>query len=157
MSQAGRMGLALHRDGGCMSKKILVATDGSAGSDRALDKAAEAAAREGAELLVINVAEDFCPVGLVEIDCDTVAAIIRKESEGILSAAMKRLEGKGVKARARIEHGSPASVIVEAAEREKADSIIIAAHGKHGVRKLALGSVSARVAEWAPCTVCVVK
>ncbi len=140
-----------------MSRKILVATDGSAESDRALDRAAEVAAREGAELLVINVAEDFCPVGLVEIDCETVAAIIRKESEGILNAAMKRLEGKGVKAQARIEHGSPAEAIVEAARQAGADEILIAAHGKHGMKKLALGSVSARVVEWAPCTVSVVK
>lgn len=140
-----------------MSKKILVATDGSAESERALDKAAEVAAGEVAELLVINVAEDFCPVGLVEIDCDTVAAILKKESEGILSAAMKRLEAHGVKAQGRIEHGSPAEVIVDVATREKVDAIVIAAHGKHGVKKLALGSVSARVVEWAPCMVTVVK
>lgn len=140
-----------------MSKKILVATDGSPESDRALDKAAELAAAQGAELLVINVAEDFCPVGLVEIDCDTVAAILKKESEGILSAAMKRLEAQGVKAQGHIEHGSPAEAIVEVATREKVDAIIIAAHGKHGVKKLALGSVSARVVEWAPCMVTVVK
>lgn len=140
-----------------MNKKILVATDGSVESDRALDRAAEIVAREGAEVLVINVAEDFCPVGLVEIDCDTVAAIIKKESEGILSAAMKRLEAKGIKAQGRIEHGSPAEVIVDVATREKVDAIIIAAHGKHGVKKLALGSVSSRVVEWSPCTVIVVK
>ena len=140
-----------------MSKKILVATDGSVESDRALDRAAEVAAWEGAELLVINVAEDFCPVGLVEIDCDVVAAIVKKESEGVLSAAMKRLEGKGATATGRIEHGSPAEVIVDVATREKVDAVIIAARGKHGVKKLALGSVSARVVEWAPCMVTVVK
>ena len=140
-----------------MSKKILVATDGSAESDRALDRAAEVAAGEGAEVLVINVAEDFCPVGLVELDVSTVAAIIKKESEGILSAAMKRLQGKGVKVQGRIEHGSPADMIVDVATREKVDAIIIAAHGKHGVKKLALGSVSARVVELAPCMVTVVK
>ena len=140
-----------------MSKKILVATDGSSESDRALDKAAELAVAQGAELLVINVAEDFCPEGLVEIDCDTVAAITRKESKDILSRAMKRLEGKGLKTRGCIEQGSPAEMIVDLAAREEVDSIVIAAHGKHGVKRLVLGSVSARVVEWAPCTVSVVK
>lgn len=140
-----------------MSKKILVATDGSPESDRALDKAAELAAAQGAELLVINVAEDFCPEGEVEIDCDTVAAITRKASEDILSRAMKRLEGKGLETRGSIERGSPAKTIIDLAAREEVDSIVIAAHGKHGVKKLILGSISARVVEWAPCTVTIVK
>ena len=43
------------------------------------------------------------------------------------------------------------------AKREGVAEIFIASHGRHGLARLAMGSVSTRVVEWAPCTVTVVK
>lgn len=138
-------------------KRIVVATDGSQEADKALDRAIEAAKTGLAEIIVVNIAEEWCPIGLAEMDCETMSALVMKESEGIMKAALSRTAAAGVAARGIIEKGSPAEAIVEVAKREKADEIIAASHGKHGARKLAMGSVSARLVEWAPCPVTVVK
>ncbi len=138
-------------------KKVLVATDGSAESFKAIDRAVELANGNNVEIIVVNVAEDFCPIGLVEIDCDTIRELVMKESRGIMSTAVGKFKEAGIEARGIIEFGSPAETIVEIAKREKVDEIIVASHGKHGVRKLLVGSVASRVLEWAPCPVIVVK
>ncbi len=138
-------------------KKILVATDGSAESFKAIDRAVELAKSNNVEVIVVNVAEDFCPIGLVEVDCDTIRELVIKESKSVMAAAIGRLKEAGVKAKEIIEFGSPAEIIVEVADREKVDEIILASHGKHGVKKLLMGSVASRVLEWAKCPVIVVK
>ncbi|MEW5892034.1 MAG: universal stress protein [Pseudomonadota bacterium] len=138
-------------------KRILVAVDGSAESNKALDYAANLAKSEQAELLVVNVTEDFCPVGLVELDIQTMLDIAKKESDAVLAAALSRAQAAGAQARGIIETGSPADVIDTIAKRENVDTVVVGSHGKHGARKVALGSVSSRVVEWSPCTVIVVK
>lgn len=138
-------------------KKILVATDGSSESERAIDKAIELAKDKDVEVVVINVGEDFCPVGLVEVDCEAIKELVLKESKGIMTATSNRLRNAGIKVKEVIEFGSPAETIVEVADREKADEIIIASRGRHGIKKLLMGSVASRVLEWAKCPVIVVK
>lgn len=138
-------------------KRILVAVDGSAESNKALDFAVSLAKGAHAELLVVNVAEDMCPIGLTEFDVRTVRDIAQKESDAVLAAALERAKAGGAKARGITESGSPAEVIDGIAKREQVDQVVVGSHGKHGARKLALGSVSSRIVEWAPCTVTVVK
>lgn len=138
-------------------KKIIVATDGSQDAGKALDRAIETAKAGQAEIIVVNVAEDYCPIGLAEMDCGTIRELVMKESKGIMAAALDKLKAAGVTARGIIETGSPADTVVAIAKREKADEIIAASHGKHGAKKLAMGSVTARIVEWAPCPVTVVK
>lgn len=138
-------------------KKIVVTTDGSAASDKAIDRAIEVVKKDGAEVIVVNVAEDYCPMGLAEMDCDTIRELVMKESKAIMSVALEKLKAAGITARGIIEIGSPADTIVEVVKREKADEIIMASHGRHGAKKLVMGSVTARVVEWAPCPVTVVK
>jgi nucleotide-binding universal stress UspA family protein len=149
--------LILSRAGGNEMKKILVTTDGSADSDKAIDMAIEVAKKDGAEIIVLNVAEDYCPIGLAEMDCDTIREIVMKESKGIMSAALEKFKAAGITARGIIERGRPADTIIEVIKREKVDEVIMASHGKHGAKKIVMGSVTARVVEWAPCPVTVVK
>lgn len=138
-------------------KKILVATDGSDASQKAVDRAVELAKDNNAEIIVVNVAEDFCPIGLVEVDCDTIRELVLKESKGIMAKAAAKFRDAGINVKEVIEFGSPAETIIEVADREKVDEIILASRGKHGVKKLLMGSVASRVLEWAKCPVIVVK
>lgn len=138
-------------------KKIMVATDGSPDSEKALEKAIEIAKKDNVEIIVINVAEDYCPMGLAEVDCNTIKEIVMKESKGIISNALEKLKAAGIEAKGIIESGSPADTIIEVAKREKIDELILATHGRHGAKRAVMGSVTARVVEWAPCPVLVVK
>ncbi len=53
--------------------------------------------------------------------------------------------------------GRPADVIIESAKKENAEMIVVASHGKHGIKKVALGSVTARVVEYSPIPAFVMK
>ena len=138
-------------------KTIVVATDGSAAADKAVDAACARARAAGAELVIANVSERFCPVGVTELDPAVFEDYARRESEAILAAASARARAAGVSARALRETGEPADTLVALVKREGADEVFVASHGRHGLARLAMGSVSSRVVEWAPCTVTVVK
>ena len=138
-------------------QKILVADDGSGYAQKAIDKAVEFAKKEESEIICVNVMEDYCPIGLTEIDCNVVRDLQIKESRTITANAMEKFKKAGIDAKMIVETGSPAEMIVEVAKREGADLIIAASHGKHGARKFAFGSVTARLIEHSPVPVLVIK
>lgn len=138
-------------------KKIVVATDGSADSNKAIDRAIELAKAHDVDIIVMNVAEDYCPVYLETADCDTIGELAMKESKIIMQAALERFKASGVEARGVIESGSPAETIIDLVKKEKADEIIAASHGRHGITKRLMGSVVSRLIELAPCSVIAVK
>ena len=138
-------------------QKIIVADDGSTFAQKAIDKAVELAKKEESEIICVNVIEDFCPIGLTEIDCNIVRELQMKEANTIIAAAVEKFKKAGVNARVIIEIGSPAEMIIEVAKREGADMIIAASHGKHGAKKFAFGSVTARLIEHSPVPVLVMK
>ena len=138
-------------------RTILVATDGSAAADKAVDVAANRARQEQARLVIINVSEPFCPIGVSELDISVFDNAMKKESAAILDAALAKAKAAGANASIVHEIGPPAEGIVAIAKREGAGEIYVASHGRHGIARAALGSISSRVVEWAPCTVTVVK
>jgi nucleotide-binding universal stress UspA family protein len=143
--------------GGGKVQKIIVADDGSGYAQKAIDKAVELAKKEESEIICVNVMEDYCPIGLTEIDCNVVRELQTKESNVITANALETFKKEGVRARVIVETGSPAEMIIEVAKREGADMIIAASHGRHGVKKFALGSVTARLIEYSPVPVLVMK
>jgi nucleotide-binding universal stress UspA family protein len=138
-------------------QKIIVAYDGSTFAQKAIDKAVELAKKEETEIICVNVIEDFCPIGLTEIDCSIVREMQTKESNAITANALAEFKKAGVNARVVIETGNPAEMIIEVAKREGAAIIIAASHGKHGAKKFAFGSATARLIEHSPVPVLVVK
>ncbi len=138
-------------------QKIIVAYDGSTFAQKAIDKAVELAKKEETEIICVNVIEEYCPIGLTEIDCTIVREMQTKESNAITANALEEFKKAGVNARVVIETGSPAEMIIEVAKREGADMIIAASHGKHGAKKFAFGSATARLIEHSPVPVLVVK
>jgi nucleotide-binding universal stress UspA family protein len=138
-------------------QKIIVADDGSTFAQKAIDKAVELAKKEESEIICVNVIEDFCPIGLTEIDCNIVRELQMKEANTVTAAAVEKFRKADVDARVIIETGSPAEMIIEVAKRESADMIIAASHGKHGAKKFAFGSVTARLIEHSPVPVLVMK
>jgi nucleotide-binding universal stress UspA family protein len=138
-------------------KTFLVASDGSAAAEKAVDFAANRAKQEPARLVIVNVSEPFCPIGVSELDVSVFDNAMRKESAAILDAALARAKAAGVSASTVHEIGPPAEAIIAIAKREGAGEIFVASHGRHGFARAAMGSISSRVVEWAPCTVTVVK
>ena len=138
-------------------KKIIVGDDGSEFAGKALEKVIELAKKEDMEIVVVYAIEDFCPIGVTELDCNVVREIQMKEAQNIVGRALQRIKDAGVSGRDVTKVGRPADVIIESAKKENAEMIVVASHGKHGIKKVVLGSVTARVVEYSPIPVFVIK
>lgn len=152
------------RGGGGIAR-ILVAIDGSANAQRALEVAADLAHGLGAELRIAHVV--FVPtmywsmgVPGSAIPTDQIEKDAAKVAQDLLSKASKFAEGRGVvdpKEELVTDLVSPAQGILQLAERDSADVIVVGTRGNGGFKKLLLGSVANSILHYADCSVLIVK
>jgi nucleotide-binding universal stress UspA family protein len=142
--------------------RVLVATDFSPGSDRALELACALAAPD-AEIVLFH-AWQFPPgtVGLratTAKDGDAVGELQEKILELNTrrgEAMCQRVTRTGRSARFVQEHGAPAAEIQAQLEASEYDLACVNTHGHRGFRRLLLGSVTEATVRHAPCSVLVV-
>ena len=142
-------------------KNILVATDGSKHSDVAVSEAIGIAKRCGSKLTVISVvpSESISPLDIVRSDMQhkLVAEEDRLTAERNINKVKELAEKEGVQADTLIFAGRPYEVIVNTAKEKNADLIVVGSHGRTGLSRLMMGSVTERVIGHADCAVLVVK
>jgi nucleotide-binding universal stress UspA family protein len=137
-------------------RKLLLATDLTEASSSATDEAFELAVRLGASLLVVSVIDLgslLMPGGRFRVRVDQV----RERREQLAQELVERGRAAGIEVSFLIWTGDPGDMIVEAAEAEHADMILVGSHGRGAVGRLFLGSVSEHVVRNAPCPVLVVR
>lgn len=134
-----------------MFKKILVPTDGSDFGDRAVDAAIELAREHSASLVLVNVQMPFTmvaaevPVGFFS-SVENYDTEMEKRAQEVLAAAKNKADAAGVSASVQgLLNEHPWSAIVETAEQESCDLIIMASHGYRGLKGLVLGSQTQKV------------
>ncbi len=151
--------------------KILVCTDGSEQSQKALEKASLIAGGCNVdEVAIMHVYEnklDFSsfPRGdeytPTQEDMENFRRLQeenKNERKKLLEDALKFFEGKGIPARTIFKEGHPAETIVEVGCGEGFDFIVIGSRGLGGLKKALLGSVSNAVVQQAEkCSVIVVR
>ena len=136
-----------------MYQSILIPTDGSKAAEGARAHAINLAATYGATLHVLFVVDtDAIDIAL---GTEQVQRIKEgrfgemKELEQTANDAVGRIENEatkqGVQVQRHIAAGSPRKKIVQQAEEQKADLIVMSSHGRSGVRRMLLGSVTERV------------
>jgi universal stress protein A len=134
-------------------KRIVVPTDFSEQSLKALDYAIDfARSHEGAEILILHVVEPIRHTRFIP-DVSVFLEHQRAEAADKIAALEKRTRQRHGKCRSEVHFGTPYEVITDAAEKLKADLIIIATHGHTGLAHLFLGSVAERVVRIAKCPV----
>ncbi len=140
-------------------QRILVATDGSPGANRAVDTAARLAKAVGSELVILTVGGNITGAELrrlASIDGD-VSETLESASNRVLQQARKRVLRIGIAAlKLQSGWGDPAETIIDAIRREKANIAVVGRRGRGRLSGLLLGSVSQKVASLAPCIVMVV-
>ncbi len=138
--------------------KVLLASDGSPSAKHAEELLATVIWPEGTEIEVLCV-DQFrdAEIDLSPDRYDAVHAAVRQEIDERLAALLERLSGPGRTARARIVVGRPASAIVYEAEQLGSEIVIVGSHNHGALASFALGSVSAEVADLAPCPVLVAR
>lgn len=142
--------------------KVLIATDGSEYSQRALSLMKEYLPTTADEVILVNVSPNpnVGAIGIVGppyIDYAALADQLRAEAQAILERGGAELERQGFKPRLIFREGDPATEILEIAQAEGVGLIVVGSHGRTGVRRFLLGSVSDKITTHAPCSVLVIK
>jgi nucleotide-binding universal stress UspA family protein len=135
-----------------MYKKILVATDGSSLSKKAVQNAIGLASVCGASLVALKVVPRY-PMsyfeGGVAIQAAEMSRIEKQwadEGQALVDQVKLQAEAKGVKTRAMTAKSDVVSdAIISAAKKQKCDLIVMASHGRKGVKRLLLGSETNQV------------
>ncbi|HSC49640.1 MAG TPA: universal stress protein [Gaiellaceae bacterium] len=133
-------------------KHILVGFDGSTNAHRGLEEAL-ALAKPDTRITVVAAAQTPAPPGQVL----PVGAEGREERERELEDARRHLAEAGREAELVVVPGAPADVLVEEAAKRGADLIVVGRRGLSGAERLAMGSVSAKVARTAQCSVLIAR
>jgi len=147
-----------------MYKNILVATDGSKLSDKALTHAIGLAQAVGAKLTVFYAAPDYpLPAyadGVVyePVSRKEYAKLAAADAEKILDAAKGKAATAGIDAStAYTIAAAPWEAILAGAKKQKCDAIVMASHGRRGVSALLLGSETQKVLTHSKLPVIVVR
>lgn len=133
-------------------KHILVGFDGSQNAHRALEEALDVA-RADTRITVVAAAQEPAPPGVVL----PAGAEGLEERRRELEDARRRLAELGRQAEVVVVSGAPADVLVEEAERRGADLLVVGRRGLTGAERLVMGSVSAKVARTARCSVLIAR
>lgn len=142
-----------------MLKRILVPLDGSACAVRAFDYALRLAKSEAAATYLCSVVNPAALIGrtpVAPLDDEVVATAVA-ESQNALDAALQRATSAGVPALKHVKLGEPGPTIVACAEEMQADTIVMGAHGRSGLKRLFMGSVAEYVLRSASCPVVTVR
>ena len=134
-----------------MYDSILVPTDGSEESMDALEEAIELAKLTDATLDVLFVA-DTAQDSVTVVGTDVIDALER-EGEEIVGEVVERARESGVDVESEVVQGDPSRAIVDHAERIGADVIVMGTHGRRGLSRMLLGSVTEAVIRTSPVPV----
>ena len=135
-----------------MYKRILVATDGSTLSKKAVTSAIELAALADAELVALKVIPRY-PQSYFEGGLALQAAEVSRvekqwadDGQAIVDAVKTSALEQGVKTKAiTVKSDFVSDAVIAAAKKHKCDLIVMASHGRRGIKRLLLGSETQQV------------
>jgi nucleotide-binding universal stress UspA family protein len=142
--------------------KILLAIDDSKFSEAAVEAVIRQATPQETEVRVLHVIEPIpiYPDGQAwgyGPEASQVLDDQRKEAEELVARAGQTLREKNFKVMTAIEEGNPKVVIIDSAAEWHADLIVVGSHGRKGLDRFFIGSVSEAVARHAICSVQIVR
>lgn len=135
-----------------MYERILVPTDGSKVAQAAVEQAVDIAEKYGAEVHALFIADvDAVAYGLGTEQVDRIRqgnfrgmTDLREDAEEATGYVKEQSEARGLTAVERHAGGRPPDVIADYAEENDIDLIVMGSHGRSGVRRALLGSVTER-------------
>jgi nucleotide-binding universal stress UspA family protein len=126
--------------------RILVPTDGSEGSERAVQHAVDLAVAHGASIHALYVVSVAAYGGLpTGASLEGVDELLRTDAEDAVQAVAALADDYDVPCQTAIRDGSPSERIVRYAEANDCDLIVMPTHGRGGIDRLLLGSTAEKV------------
>ena len=146
-------------------RKIFCPVDFSEPSHAALGAAVDLADHFSAEIILFHAINQIDPMPAPSYTLnnhlmDHIPEIMQQMTENAHDALKKLIDNHiagRVAARHLVEIGEPATSIVKAAQKEQADLIVIATHGRSGIKGFFFGSVAEKVVRTADCPVLTMK
>jgi nucleotide-binding universal stress UspA family protein len=137
-----------------MFKKILLATDGSDHAIRATEKAIEVANCDNQSTIYIVYVVDSSKTDVLK-NWNTVGAQEKRKDK--IKPTEDKLKAANITYKTEFLHGEPGPAIVEYANKNEFDIVVLGSRGRNRLQELVLGSVSHKVAKRANCAVLIVK
>jgi nucleotide-binding universal stress UspA family protein len=145
-----------------MFGSIVVGTDGSETANEAVRQATELAKSVGASIYLVSA---FEPVGnqrlreeRQQVPEDMSWMVNEREDvNATLKDAEEQIKEQGIDVQTFARQGDPADAILDVAEEQNADLIIVGNKGMSGAKRFLLGSVPNKVSHHAPCSVMIIR
>ena len=138
-----------------MYERILVPTDGSAGAREAFEHALALAEQFGAELHVVNAVDPaMIPP---EVGAESVLDALRESGRDAVDELHDRGEAAGAAVESAVLDGHPQGAILQYVEDHDVDLVVMGTHGRTGLGRWLLGSVTERVVRTCPVPVLTVR
>lgn len=133
-----------------MYKHILVATDGSELSDKAVDAAIGLARDLGARLTAFHATQDYPIMPFPDVAGSLTPAMWKADQGKRARRILEKVEAKAKKAGVACDTGfslavHPYEAIIQAAKKARCDLIVMASHGRRGIKGIVLGSETNKV------------
>jgi nucleotide-binding universal stress UspA family protein len=140
-------------------RKILIATDGSETAEKAANFGIQIVRLSGAKVYAVYVIDTtpYYSIPLDQIWSKEVYEQLEQMGNEITSNVEKTAKAAGLEAESIVLKGDPAQRIVNFAEEQSVDMIIVGSHGIGGFERLVIGSVSEKVVRHAKVPVLVVR
>jgi nucleotide-binding universal stress UspA family protein len=145
-----------------MFSSLVVGTDGSDTAKEAVRQATELAKSVGGRVHLVSAYEPVSETRLreerVQVPDDLQWMVNpREDVEATLKEAAGGIESAGVDVATYAREGDPADAILDVAEEQGADLIVVGNKGMTGARRFLLGSVPNKVSHHAPCSVMIIR
>ena len=141
--------------------KILLAIDGSAPSQDAIEEVAHRPWPSSSALRILSVIQPYTPpateVVLASATLENIRQRQAQDAEELTRQASERIAASGLAVDTEVREGDPRTAIVDAADQCQADLIVVGSHGRTGLKRLVMGSVAQAVVAHAHCSVEVVR
>jgi nucleotide-binding universal stress UspA family protein len=141
---------------------MVVGTDGSETAQEAVRQATELASRLGAKIHLVSAYEPV-PEGRLRDERQQVPDDLqwmvnpREDVTSTLDDGSNAIEDAGIEVETHAREGDPADAILDVAEEQKADLIVVGNKGMTGAKRFLLGSVPNKVSHHAPCSVMIIR
>jgi nucleotide-binding universal stress UspA family protein len=139
-------------------ESIVVGTDGSPSAEAAVRRATDVAKWSGALLHLVTAYPDVVSYR------ERIASSAKRDpidlgeiAETVLARTADEVTSQGVDVETHAREGEPAKVILDVAQEQDADLIVVGARGLTGFERFLLGSVSSKLSHHASCSVMIVR
>jgi nucleotide-binding universal stress UspA family protein len=136
---------------------IVVGTDGSRGAETAVDKVIELVRGKDLTVHLVCAYPGRSTLERLGLSAKQEPVDMRGVASDVLARSESRFREAGFDVQKHAREGDPADSIIDVADEQNADLIVVGARGATGVRRFMLGSVAGKLAHHAPTSLLIVR